>query len=38
LVEEAGETLSLVLAGHPTLKNKLSRATREEGLKLEKLL
>jgi type II secretory pathway predicted ATPase ExeA len=30
LVEEAGEVLSLVLAGHPKLKNELSRATMEE--------
>lgn len=30
LVEEAGEILSLVLAGHPKLKNELSRATMEE--------
>jgi type II secretory pathway predicted ATPase ExeA len=30
LVEEAGETLSVVLAGHPKLKNELSRATMEE--------
>jgi type II secretory pathway predicted ATPase ExeA len=30
LVEEAGETLSLVLAGHPKLKNELSRGTMEE--------
>jgi type II secretory pathway predicted ATPase ExeA len=30
LVEEAGETLSLVLAGHPKLKNDLSRGTMEE--------
>jgi type II secretory pathway predicted ATPase ExeA len=30
LVEEAGEILSLVLAGHPKLKNDLSRGTMEE--------
>ena len=30
LVEEAGETLSLVLAGHPKLKNELSRGPMEE--------
>jgi type II secretory pathway predicted ATPase ExeA len=30
LVEEAGETLSVVLAGHPKLKNELSRGTMEE--------
>ena len=30
LVEEAGETLSLVLAGHPKRKNDLSRGTMEE--------
>jgi type II secretory pathway predicted ATPase ExeA len=30
LVEEAGEMLSLVLAGHPKLKNDLSRGTMEE--------
>jgi type II secretory pathway predicted ATPase ExeA len=30
LVDEAGEVLSLVLAGHPKLKNELSRATMEE--------
>jgi type II secretory pathway predicted ATPase ExeA len=30
LVHEIGETLSLVLAGHPKLKNELSRGTMEE--------
>jgi type II secretory pathway predicted ATPase ExeA len=30
LVHEVGETLSLVLAGHPKLKNELSRGTMEE--------
>jgi type II secretory pathway predicted ATPase ExeA len=30
LVEETGELLSLVLVGHPKLKNELSRATMEE--------
>jgi type II secretory pathway predicted ATPase ExeA len=30
LVQEVGETLSLVLAGHPKLKNELSRGTMEE--------
>jgi type II secretory pathway predicted ATPase ExeA len=30
LVQEIGETLSLVLAGHPKLKNELSRGTMEE--------
>jgi type II secretory pathway predicted ATPase ExeA len=29
LVHEIGETLSLVLAGHPKLKNELSRGTME---------